>query len=198
MKRIDLIVSIFVYMVFSSCSPDCQNITIKKPVWRFHYVNYTVDSLMNYVVTEDKVEFSKSQSPNSSDYLTHTISIRNTNKQYANEFSVKFHFDCIGYNTNDSLSEVQSALIEPNSTYTFAKRWDGGTPDNSNSNLFISKMEVIQNPKKIKLTRRVDELILKDTTVNNCRCNVDALKSEYKSIQDMYKKMKEEKLIKEN
>jgi hypothetical protein len=46
-----------------------------------------------------------------------------------------------------------------------------------------------------KLVRRIDELVLKDTVVNNCDCDIDALKAEYKAIQGVFEKLKKENLI---
>jgi len=201
MKRLHFIIGILsVALFFSSCSPDCQIETIQKPEWSSYNMGYSIDTTINYTVLENKVEVIKSRSSKSRDYITHTVTVFNNNKQYAGNFSVKFSLDCGGYLYNSSLDGsqvIKSARISPQSKYTFTTNWNGYY-DNLNSVWFNSKSQILQKPEKITLTRRIDKLVLKDTVVNNCESDIDALKAEYNAKINMYNKMKEAKLIKEN
>jgi hypothetical protein len=183
---------------FVSCSANCRQETVAKPEWIIRTVTYSVDTLLHYTVTDNKVEVVRPHFSGSRDELTHTVTIRNDSKRYTGSFSVHFRFECWSYNGAnhwDDWEEVQTAAIEPNTDHTFTKKWYGGKPDDSNARWFDSKARISQSPRTVTLTRSVHELLLKDTTVNNCECDVDALKAEYRAIQDIFGKLKHSNLI---
>ena len=46
-----------------------------------------------------------------------------------------------------------------------------------------------------KQRRRIDELITKDTVVNNCDCDIDALKARSEAVIDVFESLKNQNLI---
>ena len=88
---------------------------------------------------------------------------------------------------------------------TYSDRWQENTSDpGGNIHIYIRQKPIRINTEKItiskikkKCVRRIDEIIFKDTIVNNCECDIDALKAEHKAIQETYERLKREKLIRE-
>lgn len=142
---------------------------------------------------------------------THYITIRNNNNTYSNMFAVSIN----GKEYNESRGVWQDMskssnykTIYPNSTYTFSvthNSWWFNLGNGYNENdisLHINQFpnEVMHTAKKIvhvkqKRTRRIDELVMKDTVVNNCECDIDALKAKNIAVQELFESLKEQKLI---
>ncbi|MBQ2177001.1 MAG: hypothetical protein II453_18750, partial [Alphaproteobacteria bacterium] len=131
---------------------------------------------------------------------SNAFAIRMTGKEYS-ESSKKW---------NDFNRSTDYVTIYPNSSYTFSlkhsDRWrsEGSSTDEGNVQIYIlQKSTQISLTKKIATTydkkciRRIDEMTFKDTVVSNCECDIDALRAEYKAIQNTYERLKKEKLIKE-
>lgn len=221
-----LLISIILVSFLSSCTPDCEEFTLKKPVWNTRYEEYwvkrdtvrkevvVVDTLVPYSMTKHRTE--KSCLRNSQDELydikvTHYITIHNNSDEYSNFFAIRMtgkKYDESSKEWKDFNRSTDYVSINPNSSYTFSLehsdywRNEGSGLNEGNVNFFIS-----QNPTQIsfvkqvvttydkKSIRRIDELIFKDTVVSNCECNIDALKAEFKAVQETYERLKEEKLI---
>lgn len=183
-------------VLLTSCSPDCQTVTIKKPKWVTYYVNYYTDTLVSYI-SNDAVKLTEwSGSNTKKDRHVHSVTIHNNNTIYSNQFAVQY---TCSYGSDIPVTWIditEYVEIYPNSEHTFEYEWFGakGTYDSD----FNLSCQILQEPKSITLKRRVDQLQLIDTTVNNCECDIDALKAEYKAIQDVFSKIKHDKLIKTN
>ena len=189
-----ILISFFVIIFVSSCSPDCKKETIKKPEWVTRYVNYYVDTLVSYSAN-DAVKLTEWSSSNTKkDRHIHYVTIRNNNTTYSNLFAVQF--SC-SYSCDTPISWTNTTEyieIYPNLEHTFVYEWFGarGTYDSD----FEVGYQILQEPKRILLKRRIDNLHLIDTLVNNCECDVEVLKTKYKAIQDVFSKITNDKLIK--
>ncbi|MDR1544551.1 MAG: hypothetical protein LBS50_09150 [Prevotellaceae bacterium] len=178
-------------LLLPSCSPDCKNVSIQKVEWTTEYIAYSVDTLVKYTITKNETRLTEWLSDNNRDNHSHSVTIRNDNHTYSNKFAVQFH--C--YDNGRRWTQTTDYVVIPaNSEHTFSYKWLGtrGTYYSE----FDVNVSVLQLSKRIRLQRRVDELVLKDTTVNNCECDVDALNAEYKAIQDVFEKLKNENFIK--
>ncbi|MDR1383770.1 MAG: hypothetical protein LBJ67_08000 [Planctomycetaceae bacterium] len=174
-----------------------------------------VDTLVSYSVTEHRTK--KEYHKNSSGELvgatlTHYITIRNNNASFSNSFAIQYtakEYNESSKKWKDINNRTNYVSISPRSSYTFSIKhsdwWRNESSGYSESNVSFStlqnsitvyKTEQQVKRMKQKLTRRVDTLVLKDTIVNNCSCDIDALKAECKAIQDVFDKLKNEKLIK--
>lgn len=178
-------------------------------------VSAYLDTLVSYSVVghRQKIDYRKNVSGEQmGKTITHYITIKNTNRSYSNSFAVKL----VGKEYNESaktwrdINNVTSYVsISPQTTYTFSIKhsdwWRNESSGYSEGNISIS---ILQRPSseyvtrsqikriKQKRIRRIDEIVLKDTVVSNCDCDIDALKAEYKSMQEVFEKLKNEKLIK--
>jgi hypothetical protein len=171
--------------------------------------------MVSYSIIEhkSKIEYKKNSSNETiGKSCTHYITIKNNNNSYSNSFAVRL----VGKEYNESTKnwkDIKNATsyvsINPQSTYTFSIKhsdwWRNESSGYDEGNVSISIMQnssyvykTVQQRKTVKrkLIHRADELILKDTIVSNCECDIDVLKAEYKVIQDIYQKFKNEKLIK--
>ena len=169
-------------------------------------VAYTVEKYytkMNYVTNSSGKE--------SGATCTHYITIRNTNDTYSNRFAIRIE----GKEYNESKGIWQNILkttnivtIYPNSTHTFQithsdwwhNRSSGYSEDDVTLYILQYSNYVEKTSKKItkinrKRTRRIDELVMKDTVVNNCDCDVDALRARNTAIADVFKSLEKQKLI---
>lgn len=181
-------------LLLPSCSPDCQTEIIQKPEWKTKYVSYSVDTLVKYTITKNETRLTEWSGSNNRDKHSHSVTIRNDNNTYSNEFAVQFqcHY---GYDSPRSWIQTTDYVVIPaNNEYTFSYEWLGarGTYDSD----FDVNITVLQHSKRITLQRRIDNIVSKDTTVSNCDCDIDALKAEYKAIREVFDKIKHEKLIK--
>ena len=226
--RCKLLVSAILVSSILSCSPDCKEVTLKKPVWKTHYEEYwvkrdtiqkkvvTIDTLVPYSMVKHQTEKSYLKNYHDEVYdtkVTHYITIQNNSDKYSNSFAIRMtgkEYSESSKKWNDFNRSTDNVTISPNSSHTFSlrhsDRWrtEDSTTDEGNVQIFI-----VQKPTQISLTRqiattynkkcirRIDELTFTDTIVNNCECDVDALKAEYKAIQNTYERLKKEKLIRE-
>jgi hypothetical protein len=174
-----------------------------------------VDTLVSYSIVEYKykTEYKKNSSgENISKIGTHYVTIKNNNKSYANSFAIKL----VGKEYNESSkswknidNRTRYVSINPQNTHTFSIKhsvwWRNESLGYDESDASISVLQnstsVYHTTKQVrrmrqKLVRRIDELVLKDTIVNNCECDIDALRAEYKAIQEVFNKLKKENFIK--
>lgn len=225
MRNIWLVAVIFV-LSLQSCSPDCKDVTLKKPVWNTRYEEYwlekdtvyektvTIDTLVSYSMVKHQIQ--KTQQNNKygeliSSKVTHYLTIRNNSSLYSNSIAVEM----IGEEYNEHKAKWSSYdrtttyyTIPPNSNHTFSFTHSDLYANNRHQESDVV-FKVLQRPttisvtrqivekKKEKRIRRIDELTFRDTVVSNCECDIDALKAEFKAIQETYEKLKEEKLINE-
>lgn len=158
---------------------------------------------MNYITNSSGKEIGAT--------CTHYVTIRNNNDRYSNRFAVKIE----GKEYNESKGSWQNmskstgyVTIYPNSTYTFQithsdwwhNRPSGYSEDNITLHILQSSNFIENNTKKImhirrKKRRRIDELITKDTVVNNCDCDIDALKARSEAVIDVFESLKNQNLI---
>lgn len=221
--------AVFIFVVLlQSCSADCKEETIQKPIWKTRYEEYwvkkdtvkektvTIDTLVSYKVS--KYQTKKNYYKNSHDEIyattvTHYVTIQNDNDKYSNSFAIRM----TGKEYNESSKKwvdfdrkTEYSTIYPNSSYTFSlSHSDWWRNDQSSLSEGNVQIYILQRPSTISVTkqiiskydkkciRRIDELTFTDTIVNNCECDVDALKAEYKAIQKTYEKLLNERLIKE-
>lgn len=179
-------------LFFSSCDADCKQIKIEKVEWITHYENYKVDTTVGYS-TQDFVKFAEWPTKRKNDKHLHKVTILNTNKQYSNKFAVEFRIQ-FKYNLKEKWTyKTDYVEIPANSEYTFNYEWSGarGTFD-SDFNVLVS---VLQQPKSIILTKRIDYLKTSKIAVDNCSVNVDLEKAKYNTIKAMYEKLLNEGLI---
>lgn len=173
-----------------------------------------VDTMVAYEM--DKYYIKKNYFTNSGGNVmgatcTHYIRIKNTNDTYSNRFAIRID----GNEYDDAKSTWQKISkttnyvnIYPNSTYTFQvthSAWwrntaSGKCEDDIEMYVLQSPNRVSKTYKKIvhtrkKMTRRLDELVIKDTVVNNCECDVDALKAKSEAVQETFEKLKRQNLI---
>lgn len=177
-------------------------------------VEERIDTMVAYTV--EKYYTKMTRTVNSSGNATgatrtHYITIRNNNNTYSNQFAVAIE----GKKYNESRGVWQDmskstsyATIYPNSTYTFSisheawwySRDNGYNEDNVTLHIRQYSNNVMHTSKKIvhvrqKRTRRIDKLIVKDTVVNNCECDIDALEAKNIAVQELFESLKEQKLI---
>ena len=178
-------------------------------------VSAYVDTLVSYSMVEhnQKPENRKNSSGEQiGKTITHYVTVRNNNRSYSNSFAVKLvgkEYNESSKNWRDINNTTNYVSIRPQSSYTFSIKhsaywrnensgYDEGNVSISilqrSSNEYVTRQE-IKRIKQIR-TRRIDEIVLKDTVVSNCDCDIDALKAEYKAMQGVFGKLTNEKLIK--
>lgn len=215
-------------ILLQSCSADCKEETIKKPIWSTHYEEYwvkrdtikkktvTIDTLLPYSMAKHRTEKSYLKNYHDEVYdtrVTHYVTIQNNSDKYSNAFAIRMtgmEYSESSKRWKDFDRKTEYVTISPYCSHTFSlnhsDRWrtEGTSTDEGNVQIYI-----LQRPTQITLTkqiattydkkciRRIDEMTYIDTIVNNCECDVDALKAEYKAIQKTYEKLLNERLIKE-
>ena len=209
-----------------SCSVDCKEETIKKPIWSTHYEEYwvkkdtilkktiTIDTLVPYRMTSHRTKkqfFSNNHGEVYAIKVTHYITIQNNNDTYWNSFAIRMTGHEGGQNSSRWTNFDRNTgfiQIGPYDSYTFTMEHSDMWRDDNATEGDV-QIYVLQKPTTITYTkqkaskydkkciRRIDELTFRDTVVNNCECDIDALKAEYKAIQQTYEKLKKEKLIEE-
>lgn len=219
------------FLLFS-CSPNCKEVTLQKPVWTTHYEDYwitkdtvrrkivTIDTLVPYSMTHHEIHKKHNNKYNNKTYHyeytgstnTHYVTIRNNSNKHSNFFAIQVKGE--EYNERqqnwqvfDRMSKYVSIPPKASRTLsiTYSDRWQENTSDpGGNIHIYIRQKPIRINTEKItiskikkKCVRRIDEIIFKDTIVNNCECDIDALKAEHKAIQETYERLKREKLIRE-
>lgn len=172
-------------------------------------VSYSVEryyTKMNYMANSNGKETGAT--------CTHFIRIRNNNNTFANRFAVRITGK--EYNEAKGSWQVMSkttnyVTIAPNCTHTFQithddwwhNRTNGYSEDDVALNILQSSILVEHTSKKIihnkrKQIRRIDELIMKDTIVNNCDCDVDALRARSEAVSSVFEQLKKQNLIHTN
>lgn len=181
---ITLIATIFSFL--TSCEGDCKNEQIEKVEWITNYETKSKDTLVSYVIIENKREYIKSY-----EEIKHTITIKNNNNLYSNKFAVKFNCNIYDsyYGEQVKSNDIEYVSINPNSTYTFTYYSQAGKFSNYNSDYII-----FQEPIQISYKQRMDNLKKEIITVNSCSENVEALKEKYKAIKELYQQKIENKL----
>lgn len=173
-----------------------------------------VDTTVSYSVEKyyTKMKYlANSDGKDTSATCTHYITIRNNNKMYSNQFAIKISWQ--EYNKTSKLWHKKSKTtnyftISPNSTHTFqithTDWWHNTIRGYSEDDITLKILQLSQlvehTSKKIihvkrKQTRRIDELVMNDTVVNNCDCDVDAIKAKNQAVSEIFGKLKEQKLI---
>ena len=176
----------------------------------------TIDTMLPYSMAKHRTEKSYLKNYHDEVYdtrVTHYVTIQNNSDKYSNTFAIRMtgkEYSESSKNWKDFDRKTEYVSISPNGSYTFSlkhsDRWrtEGTSKDEGNVQIYI-----LQRPTQIALTkqivttydkkciRRIDEMTYIDTIVNNCECDVDALKAEYKAIQKTYEKLLNERLIKE-
>lgn len=156
-----------------SCSPDCKEVTIKKPIWKTHYEEYwvekdtikektvTTDTMVSYSVTKHRTEKSYRKNYHDEVYetkVTHYITIRNNNEQYSNAFCIRItgnEYDEYSKKWKSFERESSYVTISPKNSYTFSvkhsDRWRNEGTYTDEGNVEIS---VLQRPSTISITRQ--------------------------------------------
>lgn len=177
-------------------------------------VTEMVDTTVAYTV--DKYYTKMNHMTNSSDDVvgktcSHYITIRNNNKSYSNRFAIRIEgkeYDESNKTWKNMSKTTNSVMINPQNTYTFhishADNWrnssNGYDENNVELKILQSSNYVERTAKKIihirrKQIRRIDELKMKDTVINNCECDVDALKARNEAVCEVFEALKKQKLI---
>lgn len=179
------------------------------------YVRSTVDSLVSYSIEEHSTR-KKYKTDSKGEYvgstMTHYITIKNNNRSFSNAFAVRLtgkEYNDITETWKNIDYTTKYVSIKPNSSYTFSVShsdwWRNESNDYYESNVSITILqesnEVYRITPKVrkvrkKIARRFDKLLLKDTVVNNCRCDVDALKAKYETIRDVFERLESSGVIK--
>jgi len=118
--------------------------------------------------------------------ITRIIKIQN-NSDFSASFAIK--------DINKFFAQTEYRAVPPHGITEF-RLSKSIIVGNNGSFDFTSDLIVIQKRQTIKQIRRIDEIITKDTIVNNCDCDIDALQAEYKAMRKVFEKLKNEKLIK--
>jgi hypothetical protein len=187
MRIIVRIILLFQLFLLLSCGSDCQQVEVEKAEWITRYEDYTVDTLVSYTVI-DATKLYEYSNTDSKDEHFHYVTVKNMNKYYSNMFAIKFelYYGISNSNkwmhTNEHTTEYVE--IQPNSEHWFEYKWYG-VKGSDDSNFYVC-VTVLQQPKTILLTRRIDELILSTDTINTCERSVEALKMKYQAVKDLY------------
>ncbi len=204
------------FLILFSCQFEGKDYKIEKVEWKTYYIDKTeyrdtivettqwVDTLVEYKVlsqTEDIVYSYDSKDRLQIKGSRYNFSIKNMNTKYSNKFKVNIKNDRGRYASCSS--DVVS--IGPLETYNFRLSNEVGYNSIPQSDSYT--YEIIQYPQsvltktqekrriKYKTKQRIDKLIKRDTIVNNRFTDVDALVSKYRSIEEVYNKLKDEGFI---
>lgn len=174
---------IVLFCILVSCEGKCINERIEKVEWVTSYTYYNKDTFVRYSIVVDKSEFDELRKE-----IKHTIVIRNENKTYSNKFAVLAETDENGESAKfgtGSFNDIDFISIFPNAMDSFIFY----TPAGFNST-FKSRYKILQQPLKVRQTRRVDELKTEKITVNSCEQNIEALKLKYKTTKELFNSKK--------
>lgn len=204
------------FLILFSCQFEGKDYKIEKVEWETYYIDKTeyrdtivettqwVDTLVEYKVLSQTEDIAYSY--DSKDRLQikrsrYNFSIKNMNTKYSNKFKVNIK------NGRGELASCSSDVvsIDPLETYNFRLSNEVGYNSIPQSDSYA--YEIIQYPQsvltrtqekrriKYKTKQRIDKLIKRDTIVNNRFTDVDALVSKYRSIEEVYNKLKDEGFI---
>lgn len=177
---LNLLFIVFIPIIgISSCDGNCKNEEIEKNEWITKYIEVSKDTLVNYSIIENKTYYSSFDKE-----IIHSISIKNENEQFSNQFAIVVTYG--QYDVFAEISETKSdttlySEILPKSSVTFPLKRQGGYNNNFNASIVI-----LQIPKYITTVQRVDSLKTEMITVNSCEQNIEALKEKYQTIKKMF------------
>ena len=171
-----LILLVFFYFLVS-CDGDCQDVVIQTAKWETTTKTASRDTIINYSIVYHKTDRSSFGST-----LNEIIVLKNESNSYSGSFGISFNYGEIEYD-NQNMNKYWSGYveIEPQSTHVFS--FERQAHYNYN---FNSDYKVLSLSKKVNVDVSTDSLIIKDTTINTCKCNVEALKAKYQSINDIF------------
>ncbi len=179
-------------------------------VWKTEMVDTTVAYTIEKYYTVTKYTTNSSGKENSA-ICTHYVKIRNTNNKYSGRFAIRI--DGKEYNESrekwqDMSKSTSYVTIYPNSTYTFqishSAWWHNRSQGYNEADVelhvlqgsnYVEKTSLNIAHLKIKKTRRKDKLILKDSVVNNCDCDVDVIRARNEAVQDVFSKLQKQNVI---
>lgn len=173
-----------------------------------------IDTLVSYVISDHSIRAKYIKTPNGEikkSSLSHYITVYNNNESYSNRFAIicrgkEFFESSNNYrNINRTTDYV---TINPKCSHTFvithSSWWRNEERCYNETDVSFS---VAQEPVKVfvtkkqikkirkKNTRRIDSLVLSDTVVNSCECNIEALTHEYKTIWEIFQHLKDGHVI---
>jgi hypothetical protein len=179
-KGLNLLFIVLIPIVgISSCDGNCKNEEIEKNEWVTKYVEVSKDTLVNYSIIENKTDYSSYDKE-----IIHSITIKNENEQFSNQFAVVVtygHYDIFVEISETKSDTTLYSEILPKSSFTFPLKRQGGYNDN-----FNAAIEILQIPKYITTIQRIDSLKTEMITVNSCEQNIEALKEKYQTIKKMF------------
>jgi hypothetical protein len=181
------------FLILSSCGADCKQIQVEKVDWHTRYEYYSVDTLVGYTM-HDYIKLTEWSNKNNRDKHSHLVTIKNTNKYYANSFAIEYQIQYNYDNKGKWTYTTDYIEIPADSEHTFSYEWYGarGTFD-SDFNVNIS---VLQHSNRVTLKKRIDELIISSIKIDNCSGNPDEEQAKYYAIKALYEKQLREGLIK--
>lgn len=204
------------FLILFSCQFEGKDYKIEKVEWETYYIDKTeyrdtivettqwVDTLVEYKVlsqtediaysydSKDRLQIKKSR---------YNFSIKNMNTKYSNKFKVNIK------NGRGECASCSSDVVSIGPLETYNIRLFNEVGYNSIPQSDSYTYEIIQYPQsvltktqekrriKYKTKQRIDKLIKRDTIVNNRFTDVDALVFKYRSIEEVYNKLKDEGFI---
>ncbi len=204
------------FLILFSCQFEGKDYKIEKVEWKTYYIDKTeyrdtivettqwVDTLVEYKVLSQTEDIAYSY--DSKDRLQiksshYEFSIKNMNTKYSNKFKVNIK------NGRGEHASCSSDVVSIGPLETYNIRLSNEVGYNSIPQSDSYTYEIIQYPQsvltrtqekrriKYKTKQRIDKLIKRDTIVNNRFTDVDALVSKYRSIEEVYNKLKDDGFI---
>lgn len=205
-----------IFLILFSCQFEGKDYKIEKVEWKTYYIDKTeyrdtvvettqwVDTLVEYKVlsqtediaysydSKDRLQIKKSR---------YNFSIKNMNTKYSNKFKVNIK------NGRGECASCSSDVVSIGPLETYNIRLSNEVGYNSIPQSDSYTYEIIQYTQsvltknqekrriKYKTKQRIDKLIKRDTIVNNRFTDVDALVSKYRSIEEVYNKLKDDGFI---
>ena len=172
-----LILLVFFYFLVS-CDGDCQDVVIQTAKWETESKSVARDTTLAYSIVYHKSVINEYEKT-----LKEIIVLKNESTLYTGQFGVSIDYILTDSNKNDYTQNYWSGYteIEPKTTHTFILERQARYFPNFNSELKIMSLS-----KKVDVDVSTDNLIVKDTTVNTCKCNVEALEAKYQSVIDIF------------
>jgi hypothetical protein len=192
MKTIIKLIFFSPLFLLLSCGADCKDVEIEKVEWVTRYEDYSVDTLANYTIEENKVALVEYDTY---DKIALTVNIRNTSS-FSNKFAIAINYK--NWQKTADVKTLDAIEILPDSTYRFFYEWSSSKANKTVDSDFYSNITVLQQLKSIWLKRRIDELKFSTDTINTCEQNLKALQANYLAIKESYEMLKSENVIKSN
>lgn len=212
-------------MSLLSCNPDCRDVKIMKAEWVTSYKDYyvendtiidvcrDVDTIVSYSIVSHKTRTEVNRSPSGSvtnQYTIHDITIHNNNNQYSNRFSIKLtgkEYLEASRSWKDISIMTNYINIRPLESYTFSIKHSSLWSQPEGYSEADATIVILQKPTRVsvktmerrtvrqKKVKRIDSLIISDTIVNNCQCDIEALCERYKTIKELFESLHNQNLI---